>query len=88
MNTVSKGLREIRVHFSPSSPASKGLRSFVLNKYASFKSSNPGLPVMVREAHNVESRIIARFEKGVEKKVNVDNLPEDEISKLFKTLVQ
>ncbi|OMJ08730.1 NADH dehydrogenase [ubiquinone] 1 alpha subcomplex subunit 2 [Smittium culicis] len=88
MNAFSKSLREIRVHLSPSSPASQGLRSFILNKYSSIKASNPNMPILVREAENVESRIIARFEKGIEKKVVLDNASEEEVSKLFKTLVQ
>ncbi|PVU99205.1 hypothetical protein BB559_000916 [Furculomyces boomerangus] len=87
MNSVARTLREIRIHFSPSSPASQGLKSFVLNKYASIKSSNPSIPILIREADNVESRIIARFDKGIEKKIVVNNMAEEDVTKMFKVLV-
>ncbi|KAJ2381451.1 ndufa2, NADH:ubiquinone oxidoreductase 10.5kD subunit, partial [Coemansia sp. RSA 2603] len=60
--TVSKGLRELRVHMSQGA-GSQGLRDFIVKAYPGLKQANPGLPVLIREASGVESRIIARFGK-------------------------
>ncbi|KAJ2323284.1 hypothetical protein IWW51_003832, partial [Coemansia sp. RSA 2702] len=57
----SKSLKELRVHFSQTSPTSTGLRDFIVKAYPGLKKSNPGLPILIREASGVESRIIARF---------------------------
>ncbi|KAJ2849006.1 hypothetical protein IWW36_002940 [Coemansia brasiliensis] len=56
-----KSLKELRIHFSQNSPASRGLRDFIIKAYPEMKKSNPGFPILIREASGVESRIIARF---------------------------
>ncbi|KAJ1837165.1 hypothetical protein LPJ70_005956 [Coemansia sp. RSA 2708] len=83
----SKSLKELRVHFSQNSPASTGLRDFIVKAYPGLKKSNPGLPILIREASGVESRIIARFEQGRERKVVVDSLSASEVEQKFNALV-
>ncbi|KAJ1800006.1 hypothetical protein LPJ59_001422 [Coemansia sp. RSA 2399] len=83
----SKSLRELRVHFSQHSPASQGLRDFIVKSYPEIKKANPGLPVLIREASNVESRIIARFDQGRERKIVVDGLSTGDIEQKFSSLV-
>ncbi|KAI9472768.1 hypothetical protein BX667DRAFT_516794 [Coemansia mojavensis] len=56
-----KSLKELRIHFSQNSPASRGLRDFIVKAYPEMKKNNPGFPILIREAGGVESRIIARF---------------------------
>ncbi|KAJ2310004.1 hypothetical protein H4R23_004969, partial [Coemansia sp. Cherry 401B] len=55
--------------------------------YPGLKKSNPGLPILIREASGVESRIIARFEQGRERKVVVDSLSASEVEQKFNALV-
>ncbi|KAJ2030867.1 hypothetical protein GGI08_009452, partial [Coemansia sp. S2] len=74
VRAFSKSLKELRVHMSQNSPASRGLRDFIVKSYPGLKDANPGLPILIREASGVESRIIARFELGQERKIVVDNL--------------
>ncbi|KAJ1727603.1 hypothetical protein LPJ61_004485 [Coemansia biformis] len=83
----SKGLKELRIHFSQNSPASQGLRDFIVKSYPDLKKANPGLPILIREASGIESRIIARFDRGRERKVVVDSLSAGDVEQKFKTLV-
>ncbi|KAJ2003518.1 hypothetical protein GGI04_002812 [Coemansia thaxteri] len=83
----SKSLKELRVHMSQNSPASRGLRDFIVKSYPGLKEANPGLPILIREASGVESRIIARFELGRERKIVVDNLSASDVEQKFNALV-
>ncbi|KAL0958851.1 hypothetical protein HGRIS_014170 [Hohenbuehelia grisea] len=70
----SPALREIRILCSQSGNASAGTRQFVLAKYPIIKKHNPDLPVLIREAADTPARVFARFERGVERHVELDNL--------------
>ncbi|TFK60650.1 NADH dehydrogenase, alpha subcomplex, subunit 2 [Pluteus cervinus] len=70
----SPALREIRILCSQSGAASDGTRQFILSKYPVIKQHNPDLPVLIREASGTPARVFARFERGVEKHVELDNL--------------
>ncbi|KAJ2725577.1 hypothetical protein GGI07_001206 [Coemansia sp. Benny D115] len=83
----SKSLKELRVHMAQNSASSKGLRDFILGAYPGLKQANPGLPILIREASGVESRIIARFEHGRERKAVVDNMDASAVGKKFDALV-
>ncbi|PIA15223.1 NADH-ubiquinone oxidoreductase 105 kDa subunit [Coemansia reversa NRRL 1564] len=84
----SKSLKELRIHFSQNSAASRGLRrDFIIKTYPDLKKANPGLPILIREAAGVESRIIARFDQGRERKVVVDNFNVGDVEQKFNTLV-
>ncbi|PPQ80508.1 hypothetical protein CVT25_001538 [Psilocybe cyanescens] len=84
---LSPALREIRILCSQTGPASAGTRpailysdptissrQFIVSKYPVIKQHNPDLPVLVREAAGTPARVFARFERGVEKHVELDNL--------------
>ncbi|KAJ1974934.1 hypothetical protein H4R34_004526, partial [Dimargaris verticillata] len=58
---VTKSLKELRFHLCQSSPASQGLRDFIVKSYPTLKKANPGLPVLIREAQGVEAKIYARY---------------------------
>ncbi|KAL2913599.1 hypothetical protein HK105_206901 [Polyrhizophydium stewartii] len=85
---VSSALRELRLHLSPSSPGSKGVRDFVLKTYPAMKAANPSLPVLIREAPGVEARVFARYAFGVERKITLENLSEDEVASKLKQLAE
>ncbi|GLB40995.1 putative mitochondrial ribosomal protein L51 / S25 / CI-B8 domain [Lyophyllum shimeji] len=83
----SPALREIRILCSQTGPASSGTREFILSRYATIKQHNPDLPVLIREATDTPSRVFARFERGVEKHVELDNLSAKDVeSKVVKLL--
>jgi len=67
-------IREIRILCSQTGSASAGTRQFILSKYPTIKKHNPDLPVLIREATGTPARVFARFEHGVEKSVELDNL--------------
>ncbi|KAJ8082584.1 hypothetical protein PM082_008439 [Marasmius tenuissimus] len=75
----SPALREIRILCSQSGQASAGTRQFILNRYPTIKEHNPDLPVLIREANGTPARVFARFERGVEKHVELDNLSSNEV---------
>ncbi|KAF8154596.1 thioredoxin-like protein [Crassisporium funariophilum] len=76
---LSPALREIRILCSQTGAASSGTREFIISKYPVIKKHNPDLPVMIREATGTPARVFARFERGVEKHVELDNLSATEV---------
>ncbi|PWN22799.1 NADH dehydrogenase, alpha subcomplex, subunit 2 [Microstroma glucosiphilum] len=82
-----KSLKEVRLHLCQTGQASAGTRQFIQNSYKGIKASNPELPFLVREAHGTPARIFARFERGVEKQVEVDGLSEQDVQKKFQELL-
>ncbi|KAH9475984.1 NADH-ubiquinone oxidoreductase 10.5 kDa subunit [Psilocybe cubensis] len=75
----SPALREIRILCSQTGQASAGTRQFIVSKYPIIKQHNPDLPVLVREASGTPARVFVRFERGVEKHVELDNLSAAEV---------
>ncbi|KAG2200989.1 hypothetical protein INT47_006533 [Mucor saturninus] len=83
-----KGLKELRLQFCQTSPSSSGLRDFVAKNYISIKQANPELPILVREASGIEARAFARFDKGVERKVILQNASAQEIENTLAQLTK
>jgi len=54
-------------------------RQFIVSKYPIIKKHNPDLPILIREATGTPARVFARFERGVEKHVELDDLSEAEV---------
>ncbi|OJA16451.1 hypothetical protein AZE42_03796 [Rhizopogon vesiculosus] len=84
MSTFSKALspalREIRIFCCQTGQASAGTRQFILSTYPVIKKHNPDLPVMIREANGTPARMFARFERGVEKHVDLENLSSSDVA--------
>jgi len=72
-------LREIRILCSQTGPQSAGTRQFIISRYPVIKKHNPDLPVLIREATGTPARMFARFERGVEKHVELDDLSAMEV---------
>lgn len=49
------------------------------------KKANPLLPIMIRECKGVPTRAFIQFERGLEKKVALDNMSADEVQKVLRT---
>ncbi|EPS94322.1 NADH dehydrogenasealpha subcomplex subunit 2 [Fomitopsis schrenkii] len=77
---LSPALREVRILCCQTGPASAGTRQFIASTYPVLKQHNPDLPIMIREAKGTPARVFARFERGVERHVEVDNLPEKDVA--------
>ncbi|KAF9240026.1 NDUFA2, NADH ubiquinone oxidoreductase 10.5kD subunit [Melanogaster broomeanus] len=77
---LSPALREIRILCCQTGQPSEGTRQFVLSAYPSIKKYNPNLPILIREATGTPARVFARFERGVEKHVELDNLSSSEVA--------
>ncbi|KAI9363716.1 thioredoxin-like protein [Pilaira anomala] len=83
-----KGLKELRLQFCQTSPSSSGLRDFVAKNYVNIKKANPELPILVREASGIEARAFARFDKGVERKVILQNASAQDIENTLAQLIK
>ncbi|KAI8614111.1 NADH:ubiquinone oxidoreductase 11 kDa subunit [Chytriomyces sp. MP71] len=91
MSTFSRfpsALKELRIHVSQTAAGSKGARDFVLNHYAAIKAANPSLPILVREATNVEARVFGRYAQGVERKIVLENLDEASVAKKIREIAE
>ncbi|RIA98693.1 thioredoxin-like protein [Glomus cerebriforme] len=86
-NSLSKNLKELRVHFCQTSPASNGVREFIAKNYVSLKEANPNFPILIREASGVEAKFFARYDFGKEKKVILDDLSAKDIESELEKLV-
>ncbi|KAM6494974.1 Thioredoxin-like fold [Amanita muscaria] len=84
----SPALREIRILCSQSGAASAGTRQFIQSHYPIIKQHNPDIPVLIREASGTPARVFARFERGVEKHVELDNLSATEVEDRVTHLLQ
>ncbi|KAK0140345.1 Protein Red [Merluccius polli] len=63
-SSLSRNLREIRLHVCQTSAGSQGARDFVEQHYVSLKRSNPDFPILVRECSGVQPRLWARYDIG------------------------
>ncbi|PWZ17643.1 NADH dehydrogenase [ubiquinone] 1 alpha subcomplex subunit 2 [Zea mays] len=97
--SLSRSLKEIRVLFCQSSPASAAAREFVKKNYGDIKARNPSLPFLVRECSGVQPQLWARYGTrpsissvscymGVERCVNLDGLTEAQIDKKLEELAK
>ncbi|KAI6032665.1 NDUFA2, NADH ubiquinone oxidoreductase 10.5kD subunit [Pisolithus orientalis] len=77
---LSPTIREVRILFCQSGLASEGTRQFVLANYPVIKKHNPDLPILIREANGTPARVFARFGRGVEKHVELDNLSTGDVA--------
>lgn len=85
---MSKNLKELRVLFCQTSPASTEARAFVEKNYKELKALNPKLPILIRECRGVEPQLWARYDFGVEKGIRLDGMNEAQISKALEDLVK
>ncbi|XP_076026607.1 NADH dehydrogenase [ubiquinone] 1 alpha subcomplex subunit 2 [Genypterus blacodes] len=88
LGSLSRNLREVRVHLCQSSAASKGARDFVEQNYVALKTVNPDFPFLIRECSGVQARLWARYDFGQERSVAVDNMTADQVAKALQTLAQ
>lgn len=64
------------------------IREFVSKFYPIIKSSNPNLPVLVRECGGVSPRIWARFDHGRESLLSADGKSSEDLWKELLAVVQ
>ena len=86
LRSLTKHIRELRVHLCQTSPASVGVRNFVEQNYVDIKRNNPDLPILIRECSGVQPRLIARFDHGVEKAVCLSDKSAEEVVSSIETL--
>ncbi len=84
---INKNVKELRFILCQSSPSSIGLRKWLNNNYVDIKKSNPDTLLLIRECHNVEPNILARYEYGVEKKIFCEYATQEEVEEILSKLV-
>ncbi|KAJ0765198.1 putative ribosomal protein/NADH dehydrogenase [Helianthus annuus] len=61
MAQLSKNVKELRVLFCQTSPASASTRAFVEKNYKELKKANPKLPILIRECSATQPQLWARY---------------------------
>lgn len=56
--------------------------------YTDIKGLNPELPFIVRECKNAQPMVMARYDYGVEKRIFVPGLAEEDVSQVVQELVE
>ncbi|KAI3750006.1 hypothetical protein L2E82_20630 [Cichorium intybus] len=85
---LSKNLKELRVLFCQTSPASSSTRAFVEKNYKELKKANPKLPILIRECSGTEPQLWARYDMGVERGIRLEGMSEAQISKALEDLAK
>ncbi|KAK0547344.1 hypothetical protein OC861_004207 [Tilletia horrida] len=80
-------VRELRLHLSQIGEGSAGARQYLVKNYAAIKSANPDTPFLVREASGIPARLYARFERGLERSVDLENASAADVEKRISQLV-
>ncbi|KAJ1305093.1 hypothetical protein OPQ81_000133 [Rhizoctonia solani] len=84
---LPRAVREIRLLGCQTGAGSAGLREFISKTYPSIKSANPNLPILIREAQGTPARVFVRYERGLERHVDVEGLPASEVSQKISSLL-
>ncbi|KDN38261.1 putative nadh-ubiquinone oxidoreductase 10.5 kda subunit [Tilletiaria anomala UBC 951] len=84
---LPQALKEVRLHLCQSGPRSAGLRQYIQSNYSLLKSSNPDLPILIREASGTPARAFARFDRGVEKSVELEGASASDVEKKLSDLL-
>ncbi|KAI8466077.1 MAG: NADH:ubiquinone oxidoreductase 11 kDa subunit [Monoraphidium minutum] len=85
---LSQSLQELRVHLCQTSPASKGIREFLIGNYTEMKKANPDFPILVRECSGAEAKLVARYDFGVEKSVSIQDLDSGAVAAKLQELIK
>uniref|UniRef100_F6HJ94 Ribosomal protein/NADH dehydrogenase domain-containing protein n=1 Tax=Vitis vinifera TaxID=29760 RepID=F6HJ94_VITVI len=59
---LSRNLKELRILFCQTSPASSSARAFVERNYKDLKTLNPKFPILIRECNGTRPQLWARYE--------------------------
>ncbi|XP_034187461.1 NADH dehydrogenase (ubiquinone) B8 subunit [Osmia lignaria lignaria] len=83
---IGPHLKELRILLCQTSKSSQGVRDFIKAQYVPLKRQNPQLPVLIRECSSIEPFLYARYERGVEQCIALQNLKSEEILKRVQEL--
>lgn len=83
-----KAVKELRFHLCQKSPASQGVRQFLEKNYLELKKLNQATPILVREAHDVQPKIWARYELGKEAHLPLTNMSESQVLSALEKLAK
>ncbi|RPD56520.1 NADH dehydrogenase, alpha subcomplex, subunit 2 [Lentinus tigrinus ALCF2SS1-7] len=84
---LSPAVREIRILCCQTGAASAGARQFITSHYPTLKQHNPDLPILIRQAKGTPARVFARFDKGLEKHVEVEGLSSSDVASRISQLL-
>ena len=82
-----KNIRELRFVVCQQSGHSLGARQFIKNNYLDIKAANPTFPFIVRECTGAQPNVMARYDYGVERRIYLHDLTENEVDDAVAELV-
>lgn len=83
-----QAVRELRIHLCQTSQASAGVRKFIEQAYVDLKQTNPNVPILIREASNVQPKLWARYEFGKEAHLPLTNMTESQVQAALEKLIK
>ena len=83
-----QAVRELRIHLCQTSQASSGVRQFIDKHYVEFKKLNAKIPILIREASNIQPKIYARYEFGKEDHLPLTNMTESQVLNALEKLAK
>jgi len=84
---LSTNMQELRLHLCPLAPGSEGVRNWIGNNYWELSTLNPRFPLLVRDYNGIKASLIATYDWGVERRMDVENWTEEEITAKVKEFV-
>jgi NADH dehydrogenase (ubiquinone) 1 alpha subcomplex subunit 2 len=84
--SLSKNLRELRIHLCQTGKSSQGVRDFIEKHYVELKQQNPKFPILIRECSGIEPRIYGRYGYGKESSVSVADLSSEQVLRKLEQL--
>ena len=84
---IGKSVRELRFVLCQQNQNSLGTRQFIKNNYLDIKAQNPTTPFIVRECLGAQPNVMARYDFGVERRIYLHDLTEQEVDEAVAELV-
>ncbi|XP_044736373.1 NADH dehydrogenase [ubiquinone] 1 alpha subcomplex subunit 2 [Chrysoperla carnea] len=81
-------LKELRIHLCQVGKQSEGVRNFVKDLYPQLKESNPKFPILIRECSGIKPKLWARYEKGQETCVKLDDCNAADVMKKIEQIAK
>lgn len=87
-NLLNKKVKEIRFVFCQTSSKGQGAREWIKMNLVELKKNNPEALLLIRECENSDTMITARYNYGIEKKIECNYTSPEEVEKILESLVK
>ncbi|CAB1099360.1 unnamed protein product [Ectocarpus sp. CCAP 1310/34] len=86
--SLSRNVRELRFCCCNISQSGAPVREFFRTNYAELKTLNPGFPILLREGTGADPYLLATYDYGVEHRLSLSGLSQENIAKEVEKAVE